>query len=248
MSQFDDIMSASFSDLSLDITDEPTQDPTSVTAVPENDIVVFVSSRTFLIQPSLFEQVKGLPWSESGGYSHLDAEPQLFEAILTFYLAGSFPGRVLVKERKEALSNLVSHLGDDAKELKACIAQGGGGRKGNKFTKSPISMKKGLRMGRRNSNGSAGSVKNILKSPFKSKKAAVGDDVQPSKIADLANAPLLDGESDIGSEAGTSTLSDYSHNEKPHNHEEVKQRRWSLGRRSSSKKLHEEWCQSEYIV
>jgi hypothetical protein len=72
--------------------------------------------------------------------------------------------------------------------------------------------------------------------------------VQPPTIADLANAPLSDDVSDIGSETGTSTLSNDSQKENPNNRPKDKQRRWSLGRRSSSKKLHQEWCESEYIV
>lgn len=256
LEKMDDLLSAPFGDLLFDVTDMPTQDPIAV-SVRETDVIVFVSSRTFSIQPYLFQQVKGLPWRESGGYSHLDADPNLFEVILTFYIAGWFPGRVLIKEKKDEILELVSHLGEDATELKACIAQGGGGRKTKTFTRS-----NSKKMSRRSSNGSAeslgsigsivsaASTKKILKSTFKPKKAAAGDDIELSTIADLVNAPLSDDMSDLGSDNGKSTLSNNSERGNPTANVEgkEKQRRWNLGPRQDRKKLHQELCESEYIV
>jgi hypothetical protein len=234
MSDFDDLMSASLLEL----------EPVSVPLIPQNDIIVFVSSRTFSIRPSLFEQVKHLPWSESGGYNHLNADPEHFETILRFFLAGSFPGRIIVKRNKEALSKLVSFLGDDANELKICIEQGGGARTGknrNRIKRRGSNSCHGSAktLSRSNSNSSLGSVKKLLQSPFKRKKAA-SDELLESAIAKLAN-PLSDDLSDPGAETTSSTFSNGSQKENLAG--------WSPGRLSCSKKRHQQWCeQSEFIV
>ncbi|KAL3934101.1 MAG: hypothetical protein SGBAC_010104 [Bacillariaceae sp.] len=98
-----------------------------------DDVAVFVSGQTFYIIPSLFDQVQGLPWYQQGGLFHLDAEADLFEVILQYYLTGALPPKALLKKRRESLSRLVAPL-SNATELQHCVQ---GGKK--KKTKSPSS-------------------------------------------------------------------------------------------------------------
>ena len=98
-----------------------------------DDVTVFVSGQTFYIIPSLFDQVQDLPWYQQGGLFHLDAEADLFEVILQYYLTGALPPKALLKKRRESLSRLVAPL-QNATELQHCVQ---GGKK--KKTKSPSS-------------------------------------------------------------------------------------------------------------
>lgn len=90
---------------------------------PRGDITVFVSGQTFYIIPSLFDQVRGLPWYQVGGLYHLDAEADLFEIVLQFYLTGALPSKALVKKRRESLHRLVAPL-QNAIDLQKCVNQG----------------------------------------------------------------------------------------------------------------------------
>ncbi|KAL3932782.1 MAG: hypothetical protein SGBAC_010692 [Bacillariaceae sp.] len=227
-------MTDSFSDLSA-ISDA------DLISTTKDDIVVFVSGQTFFMLPSLFDQVKGLHWYQNGGFHHLDAEADLFEVVLQFFLVGSLPSKALVKKRKESLMKLVSLLGSDAEELKNCVILGGGNRKSH--SKSPLSIKKGLSL--RSSNrsspvpSSVGSSKKGFKSPFKRKA-----DMTASDFVKLSNA-LLDDMEDSGSETGASTMSEGSQKE---NSSTKSKKKWNFSSKPSTQELHQSWCESEYIV
>ncbi|CAJ1965996.1 unnamed protein product [Cylindrotheca closterium] len=232
-------MTDSFSDLSA-ISDA------NLISTTKDDITVFVSGQTFFMLPSLFEQVKGLQWYQVGGLYHLDAESDLFEIILQFFLVGSLPSKALVKKRKESLQQLVFQLGSDADELKMCVMQGGGSRKSH--SRSPLSLKKaGLSLRSSSSNrkspvpSSAGSSKKGFKSPFKRKA-----ELSASDFVKLSNALLLDDmDGDSGSETGASTISQNSQKE---NSSVKSKKKWSLSSKPSTQEVHQSWCESEYIV
>ena len=232
-------MTDSFSDLSA-ISD------VNLISTTKDDITVFVSGQTFYMLPSLFEQVQGLQWYQVGGLYHLDAEADLFEIILQFFLVASLPSKALVKKRKESLLNLVSQLGSDAEDLKTCVVQGGGSRKSH--SRSPLSLKRGLSLRSPNKKSpvptSTGSSKKGFKSPFKRKA-----ELSASDFVKLSNALLLDDMEDSGSETGASTISQGSSQKENSSFSSAKsKKKWSRSSKPSTQEVHQSWCESEYIV
>ncbi|CAJ1948361.1 unnamed protein product [Cylindrotheca closterium] len=107
---------------------------------PQDHITVFVSGQTFYMLPELFDQVRCLPWYQVGGLYHLDAEADLFEVILQFYLSGALPSKALLKKRRESLYQLTALL-QNATELKMYIQSG---KKTKSSSCSTLPSKRGL--------------------------------------------------------------------------------------------------------
>jgi hypothetical protein len=87
----------------------------------KKNVTVVVSGSRFSIIPSLFTKVEQLEWFDVQGIPHLNADPDLFEVVLQFFLFGCLPDKAILQQRRTELLKLVSVLGQ-AKDLKAFIA------------------------------------------------------------------------------------------------------------------------------
>jgi hypothetical protein len=77
----------------------------------EGSIVVEVSASRFNIVPSLFKKVQGLPWFEHKGVRHLNSSPDVFEALLQYFLFDSLPDTSSLAEHEVLeLTELASSL------------------------------------------------------------------------------------------------------------------------------------------
>jgi hypothetical protein len=79
--------------------------------VLEQNVTVEVSGSRFCIVPSLFKKVENLKWKKSNGIFKLNANPDVFEMILQYFLCNSLPDTKCLSHRKATeLMELVAPL------------------------------------------------------------------------------------------------------------------------------------------
>lgn len=191
-----------------------------------DDVTVFVSGQTFYIIPSLFDQVQGLPWYQQGGLFHLDAEADLFEVILQYYLTGALPPKALLRKRRESLSRLVAPL-SNATELQHCV-QGG---KKKKKTKSPSS-----------------SLPSKRKSFFSFKSSKMTNmQAKPFDDLDDSQSVLSGALSQVTQATAITTMTTMSERENPKKRQKG-MNGWKIMNRSAAKQQAMDSLRAEYIV
>lgn len=80
-------------------------------AVIEQNVTVEVCGSRFCIVPSLFHKVENLKWKKSNGIFRLNANPDVFEMILQYFLYNALPDTKTLSHRKATeLLHLVAPL------------------------------------------------------------------------------------------------------------------------------------------
>jgi hypothetical protein len=86
-------------------------------SVPSRNITVYVSGSRFCIVPSLFKQIENLQWKKHKSHSRnnktlkLNANPDVFESVLQFFLSSKLPdSKSLSARRAKTLIDFVSPL------------------------------------------------------------------------------------------------------------------------------------------
>ena len=91
------------------------QDPALIGQTQESNVTVIVAGSRFCIIPSLWKNVHSLPWlNDDEGFPHLmvpNANPDVFEMLLQYFLFGTLPSDVS-KENSKELKELASSLPD----------------------------------------------------------------------------------------------------------------------------------------
>lgn len=218
---------------------------------PRDDIAVFVSGQTFYMIPSLFEKVQGLSWYQVGGLPHLDAEADLFEVVLQFYLTGTLPSKALVKKRRESLQQLVAPL-LDAHELQACVNRINKWSSSSKGQSSSNKRRLSLRKGnKKNPSSSSQSSQTKKSNGFFASFNRTKEDQSPAMMKSKAFDDLDDSHSDasgyLSQVTQASTATSMSEKENPKKRQKG-MNGWRIRNRSSNRRLHESLCSSEYIV
>eukprot|EP00526_Cylindrotheca_closterium_P015257 CAMPEP_0113634218 /NCGR_PEP_ID=MMETSP0017_2-20120614/17815_1 /TAXON_ID=2856 /ORGANISM="Cylindrotheca closterium" /LENGTH=253 /DNA_ID=CAMNT_0000544903 /DNA_START=66 /DNA_END=827 /DNA_ORIENTATION=+ /assembly_acc=CAM_ASM_000147 len=238
--------------LDLSFVDEMQMDGNEVELpppAPQDHITVFVSGRTFYIIPSLFDQVQGLPWYQVGGLYHLDAEADLFEVILQFYLMGALPSKTLLKKRRASLQQLVAPL-ENAMELQMCVngnRKKASSRSTSTTLPSSAGNKRGLslrNMNKKNHHPSEATKKSKGFFSFKSKKmqSKPFDDLDDSSDSIISGA--------LSQVTQATTITTLSEKENPKKRQKGLNHGWNkiMNHRSAKREMIHQSLRSEYIV
>ena len=91
-------MNSSTGDLLQDPSLFPASSAPANNATGRSDITAVVSGSNFNIIPKLFQKVEALSWYDVQGVPHLNANPDLFEVILQYYLFGCLPKKNILEK------------------------------------------------------------------------------------------------------------------------------------------------------